>query len=260
MDGKAEESIRKAYVLINKNVPQNMQIDSLEVVKQVEEYRQLWKPYNTNVILLAESHVFTDRQDHEIRCNSSILHEIIPNYPLPFVRFVYCLCYGEDELLTKRRIDRKNTGTPQFWKVFSSCVAENENDLGFHKILKTKTPSLIQRLRNKVKVLQKMREKGVWLLDASIVGLYGSSNKNQVVIERILEICWKNHIVDTILEASPKHIIVIGKGVGHVLHSKLRKLIIPFTVIRQPQARGPSEWQSENYKKYQRICAKYSSF
>jgi len=257
MDRKAEESIRKAYELIKKNVLQNIQVDSLEVVKQVEEYRQFWKPYKTNVILLAESHVFTEKQDYEIRCDSSILHEIIQNYPLRFVRFVYCLCYGENELLTIRRTDRKNTGTPQYWKIFSSCVAENENDLGFPAILKTKTPSLIQRLRNKVKVLQKMREKGIWLLDASIVGLYGSGNKNQVVIERILEICWRNHIVNTILETNPKHIIIIGKGVGDILGSNLLKLSIPFTVVPQPQARGTSQWQLENYKTYQRICAKY---
>jgi len=257
MERKVEESIKKAYVLINQNVPPNTQIDSLEVVKQVEEYRQLWKPYKTNVILLAESHVFTDRQDHEIWCNSSILHAIIPNYPLPFVRFVYCLGYGEDELLTKRRTDGKNTGTPQFWKIFSSCVAENENDLGFHKILKTKTSSLIRRLRNKIEVLQKMREKGIWLLDASIVGLYGSGNKNQAVIKRILEICWKNHIADTIQETNPKHVIIIGKGVDDIISSNLLKLNIPFTVLLQPQARVKRHVQLENYKTYQRICARY---
>jgi hypothetical protein len=155
----------------------------------VEEYRQFWRPDEINIVLLAESHVFTDKQDYEISCDSSILHEIIADYPLRFVRFVYCLGYGEDELLTKWRTDRKNTGTPQYWKIFSSCVAENENDLGFHAILKTKTPSSIQRLRNKIEVLQEMKEKGMWLSDASIVGLYGSGKKNQNFIETILEIC-----------------------------------------------------------------------
>jgi hypothetical protein len=102
-----------------------------------------------------------------------------------------------------------------------------------------------------------MRRQGIWLLDASIVGLYGSGNKNQRFIERMLEICWRNHIANTILESNPKHIIVIGKRVGNILNPKLQKLSIPFTIIPQPQARGTSQWQLENYKKYQRICAKY---
>jgi len=152
---------------------------------------------------------------------------------------------------------KNNGGTPQYWKIFSSCVAENENDLGFRRVLKTGT-SLVLRLRNKVDVLRKMKERGIWLLDASIVGLYGSGKKNQTVTERIIEICWQNHIANMILESSPKHVIVIGEGVGNTLNSKLQKLQIPFTVIPQPQARGTSEWQLENYKKYQRICAKYT--
>jgi hypothetical protein len=257
MDKNIEASIDRTYRLIKEDVPHSIQIDSFEVVRQVEEYRQFWRPDEINIVLLAESHVFTDKQDYESSCDSSILHEIIANYPLRFVRFVYCLGYGEDELPTKWRTDRKNTGTPQYWKIFSSCVAENENDLGFHAILKTKTPSSIQRLRNKIKVLQEMKEKGIWLSDASIVGLYGSGKKNQNFIETILEICWKNHIANTILESNPRRIIVIGKRVGNILNPKLQKLRIPFTIIPQPQARGTSQWQLENYKKYQRICSRY---
>jgi len=256
MDRRVEVNIEKAYELIKKDIPQGTEIDSLDIVKQVENYRQLWKPDEINVILLAESHVFTNGQDHKIGCASSILHEIIPNYPLCFVRFVYCLGYGEDELLTAKIKGRKNTGTPQYWKIFSSCVAENQNDLGFHAILKTKTPSLIQRLRNKVKVLQKMRGQGVWLLDASIVGLYGSGKKDQKFIERTMEVCWWNHVANAISESNLKHIIIIGKGVGDILYPKLQKLHIPFTTIPQPQVRGTSQWQLENYKKYQQICAK----
>jgi hypothetical protein len=235
-------------------------IDSLEVVKQVEEYRQFWKPEKTNVVLLAESHVYTDEKDYEAKCNSSILDRIMlpenPNYPVNFVRFVYCLGYGEDSLLT-RKPDRRNAGTPQYWKIFSSCVAEDEEDLGFSKVLKTRTPSLFQRLRNKVNILRKMKERGVWLLDASIVGLYGSGAKDAMITEGTIEICWKAHIADAILEANPKHIIIIGKGVGSILHFKPKNIDIPFTIIPQPQARGSSNWQLENYKKYQRICARY---
>lgn len=252
-----EERIEKAHGLILRSIPGNMKVDSLSVAKQVEEYRQFWKPAKTSVILLAESHVYTDEVDNAIMLNKAILNRIVQGYLSHFVRFVYCLGYGESELLDKVRYDRKNTGTPQYWKIFSSSIAENEIDLGFRRILKMGRSSLQARLRNKVDILTKMREKGVWLLDASIVGLYGSGEKNHMAYKKILEICWKNYLADTILESEPKHIIVIGKGVEGVLRSKLRSLNISSTVVPQPQARGDSEWQLENYRTYQRICAKY---
>lgn len=93
-------SIENTYELIQQSIPRSTLIDSLAVVKRVEEYRQYWKPDETNVALLAESHVYTNEEDYEIECNPSILHRIIPAYPLHFVRFVYCLGYGEDFLLT----------------------------------------------------------------------------------------------------------------------------------------------------------------
>jgi len=252
-----DESIEKTYDLIQRSLQFNARIETLEVVKQVEEYRRFWKPKKTNVVLLAESHVYTDEKDFEILCDKESLHSIIPNYPIRFVRLVYCLGYGENELLDKVRTDKKNTGTPQYWKIFSSCVAETEEDLGFRRILKTGTPSFYSRLRNKVSVLRKMKRRGVWLLDASIVGLYGSGKKDYKVTERVLEICWRNVITETIEDSNPKHLIVVGKGVGDILSRKLHKLNIPFSLVHQPQARGTSEWQLENYKKYQRICAKH---
>lgn len=251
-------SIEKTYEIIQRSIHSNTRIDSLEVAKQVEEYRQFWKPDRTNVALLAESHVYTDEQDYTIKCDEFILHKIIPNYPPRFVRFVYCLGYGENGLLKAVRTDRKNTGTPQYWKIFSSCVAENERNLGFSRVLKTGTPSLLLRLQNKVEVLRKMKRRGIWLLDASIVGLYGSGKKNPTIIERIIEICWKNYVANIIQETSPRHTIVIGEGVDSILGPMLQRVNVPFTVIPQPQARGTSQWQLGNYRQYQRICAKYS--
>jgi len=246
--------IEKTYELIKKRVPQTL-IDSLEVAKQVEEYRQFWKPKEIKVMLLAESHVFTDKQDYKIRCNRLIMNKIIPNYPLHFVRFVYCLGYGENPLL--ERSVKNNRGTPQYWKIFSSCVAENDRELAFHRVLKTKTAYFPQRLRNKADVLRKMREKGIWLLDASIVGLYGSGLKNSEIIKRIIKTCWDNHLANMTKELEPKHIIVIGKRVENVIGSELQKLKFPFTTVYQPQARGDSQEQLERYKTYQRMCTRY---
>lgn len=255
MQKEIEQRLTNTYRLIQQTVP-NAKIDSFEVVKQVEEYRQYWKPKKTNVVLLAESHVYTNERNCKIKLDKFILHDILTNYPLRFVRFVYCLGYGENDLLNRRI--KKNPGTWQFWKIFSSCVSEDEDNLGFHKVLKTGTRSFIARLHNKVKVLKKLKKKGIWLLDASIVGVYGSGEKNPRTIKKILDICWKNHIKDTILEASPKHIIVIGKGVEKTLYNKLQKIDCARTVIRQPQGDRSSQEQLEKYKICQSISVKLS--
>lgn len=249
------QNIEKTYESIKKCAPLGRLVDSLEVVKQVEEYRQFWKPKEIRVILLAESHVHTDKQDYEIKCNRLILDKLISDYPTNFVRFVYCLGYGENQLLN--RSIKNNRGTTHYWKIFSSCVAENENDLGFHKVLKTRA-SFMQRIRNKVNILQNMRKKGIWLVDASIVGIYRSGIKNPKTIKRIIEICWENHLAKMIKESQPRHIIVIGKRVQNILGSELQKLDFPITVVRQPQGdRRNSHKQLEKYRKCQRICARY---
>jgi hypothetical protein len=254
---KAALSLEETYELILNSIPGDSRIDSFDVVKQVEQYRQFWRPEKTSVVLLAESHVYTDEQDYQMICDQSITHRVIPDYPLRFVRFVYCLGYGESELVTGSRPDGKNSGTPQYWKIFSSCVADDENELRFRRVLKSGTPSLTLRLSNKADVLKRMKKRGLWLLDASIVGLYGSGQRRHVVTEKIMTICWQNFMARMILKSNPKEIIVIGVGVGNILNSQLKRLNVPFTVIPQPQARGDSQWQIENYKKYQRICSKY---
>jgi hypothetical protein len=248
--------IVKTYNKILYRFRPKIQVDSLNVVKEVEKYRQYWKPEKVKVVLLAESHVFTNEQDYCIGLKTQILEGLLPNYPSHFVRFVYCLGYGENCLLKGTTTEKRNSGTPQYWKIFNSCVAEREQDLGFNKILKKKT-SFRKRLQNKISVLQEMKKKGIWLLDASIVGLYGSVKKDSLIIENIIRICWKNHISRTFAETKPKQVIVIGKGVGKILRYYLRENGIDFTIIPQPQARGSSEWQLENFRKYQRICTKY---
>jgi len=60
-----EADIERVYHLIKQAVP-NVNVDSLEVVKKVEEHRRFWKPNQTSVVLLAESQVYTDKEDFEI--------------------------------------------------------------------------------------------------------------------------------------------------------------------------------------------------
>jgi len=192
----AASALEKTYEIVRSSILHSELLDSVEVVKQVERYRQFWRPKIVNVVLLAESHVYIDEQECRVRCRTSILDDIfLPenrDYPTNFVKLVYCLGYGENWLL-ERAID-DNSGTWQFWKIFSSCVAEDKGDLGFDKILKTKTRNNHQRLPNKVDVLRKMKAKGIWLLDASIVGIYKSGlGDYPAEYNTILRLCWDNY-------------------------------------------------------------------
>jgi len=63
MDKNIEASIDRTYRLIKENVLHSIRIDSFEVVRQVQEYRQFWRSDEINVILLTESHVFSDKQE-----------------------------------------------------------------------------------------------------------------------------------------------------------------------------------------------------
>jgi hypothetical protein len=45
--------------------------------------------------------------------------------PRGFVRLVYCLAYGENELLDEAI--ESNKGTPQFWKIFFSCLTRKRS-------------------------------------------------------------------------------------------------------------------------------------
>ena len=251
MKKELEVAIENTYALIKNRCPLT-KVDSLGVVKEVEEYRQFWKPDQTKVVLLAESHVYTDEEDFARQCNQSFIQRILPFYPTRFVRFVYCLGYGEDSLLNGVSKGRVNTGTPQFWKIFCSCVAVNPDNPGYYKILKTGTPSFAERLQNKVSVLRQMKEKGIWLLDSSIVGLYGNEAKNDPhAYEKIIDICWNNYIAKVIEEAQPKFIIVIGKGVERVIGSKLK---VPYEAIALPQTHETKEKQQANLRRYSEIC------
>ncbi len=252
-------SLEETYRLVKAHIPKNQQIDSLNVVKQVEEYRQFWKPSQVRVILLAESHVYTTDEEFVSECSRFALSNFIQSYPTHYVRFVYCLGYGEPQILN-RELDSNRGRTSQFWKIFSSCVAKNDADLGFQKILTGKT-QIHQRLRNKVAILQEMRKRGIWLIDASIVGIYGAV-KDAKVKDSIITTCWDSYIKKEIGESKPKHTIVIGKGVEKILKRRLELLKVysgtNYTALPQPQGnRGTSEEQLETYREYQRICSRY---
>ena len=101
-------TLQQAYNAIKTSMPYT-KVDSFRVIVRVEEYRQFWKPQKTNVILLAESHVYTTDEEYEAFCSKAKLDYFIKNYPINYVRFIYCLAYGESDLLSGPIDDNKGT-------------------------------------------------------------------------------------------------------------------------------------------------------
>jgi hypothetical protein len=151
-----------------------------------ERYRDYWKPNVVKLILLAESHLFTDTDDLACRIDPSKLPNSLPNCPTEFVRLVYCLGYGDNDVFVADRIPAvSNPGTDDYWEILSRCAETWMGSTG--------------DLRWKLRTLQKLQEKGIWLLDASIHACcnprlrqrpYNLANR-LVVYQSMLRISWE---------------------------------------------------------------------
>ncbi len=196
------------------------EIEPFDIVNTVDAYRMYFKPEKVKMLLLAESHVYTSKDDFQTTMNLKRFN-LQQSYPNAFVRFVYCLGYGESELL-EGKIE-KNHGTPDFWKIFYSCSNPVHSKEKFSPILKT-TPTE-DRIINKIRLLDILKKQGIWLVDASIIGINGKHNPGNDKYKKTLSICWKHYIKNVISKACPENVICIGKQVGKVLGKKVHSLI-----------------------------------
>lgn len=230
-------------------------IEPYAVVETVEAYRQYFKPRKVNVILLAESHVYTTAAEHAIQVQSPFLN--LPSCPSNFARFVYCLGYGENSLL-QNPIRNNSSGTWQYWKLFVSCQTPVRNDIDtpFNPVLKGST-ILPERIASKCQLLGRLQEMGIWLVDASIMGIDGARGKSKPkVYDEILRCSWDNHVKSIVETASPKYVICIGKGVWNVLQHDVQSMMRGnCCAVSQPQSRtnDPMMRHQVCYK----ICKEY---
>ena len=210
--------------------------DSLEVIEEVEKYRKLWRPETVKVVLLAESHVHTTKEDSlEWSFGRN------PTYGGRLVRFVYCLGYGENLVKIS-----SNPGTSQFLKILYGCVNQVSDKMEFAPILKSMTRDRDQRLRNKIELLMKLKNAGIWLVDASIIGI---NEEAADVRKRVLLGSWDTYTGHLRGELRPKQIIVVGIGVEKTLRHRLIELAIPYHPIPQPQG-----WRKLGYNRFYREC------
>ena len=194
-----EHELNNTYDSIQE-LPFNFEREQREVVQLVHDYRMFWKPpHHVNILLLAESHKYTDLEitqyEHEF--------DELPEYPHRYVRFVYCLSYGASHRLNVPPAINNN-GTWQFWNLF------NESVHGEYRV--THNTNREDKIQQKIALLRQMQNQGVWLLDASIMGLCrirAGSDEYDSIMQHSLN----NYCLPIIHDIDPERIIVVGKMV-----------------------------------------------
>src|SRR5689334_5087550 len=96
--------------------------EAIETAVEVERHRWFWRPSKPRLLLVAESHVFASNDDRKVRIDQSKISEFgkatANPPPRSFVRLVYCLGYGETQLLKGVPAHFNNPGTPRYWDIF----------------------------------------------------------------------------------------------------------------------------------------------
>lgn len=220
-----------------------------EAMERADQLRHYWRPNRVRLLLLAESHVHTGLEElsHQLRPQPYLPEDM----PRGFVRLVYCLGYGEDGLLERPFIGSPNKGTLQFWKILYSCVNLISSNADFDSIRRGQT-TLEERTANKVAVLCKLREQGVWLLDASIAALYrpGAVKPSPRTMEAVLLESWDGYVGPLVKESRPEAVLCIGKGVAGILGSRIQELGLPWGAVPQPNARLASDVHLGTFEAY----------
>jgi hypothetical protein len=206
-----------------------------------EECRQAWRPERLRVLLLAESHIATSAA--ELACRVALPPGLDWPGPQRFVRHIYCAGYGEPELLEGQLESgaRPRGGTPQYWRLMAA--AEGADCPAWPAVARQGTAAG-PRLAAKAALLHRLRARGVWLTDASLVALavpalrrHGGGGLDALALRE----SWRLYHSDLLPALAPAHVAVIGLGVARALGAELdRAFPGRWSALRQPNgARAP---------------------
>ncbi|MBK5133231.1 hypothetical protein JJE00_02230 [Candidatus Bathyarchaeota archaeon] len=196
--------------------------EPVETALAVEEYRWFWKPKNVKFALVAESHVRTSAEELKVRIIPERLPSIYPtNGSLGFVKLVYCLGYGESNILDFPNRIKNNPGTKQYIDLFADLIGLKHQR------------NYMTRLKYRTNVLNTVKKQGIWLLDASVHACYMGNKKSyptevvkkrlpNKVVKKIVPMSWDRYVRPMIddLDIDPTCVWIIGKGLSNLLEGK----------------------------------------
>ncbi len=260
------ELLQIAYSTMAKFLPPQ-DVECFHSVQAANRYYEYFRPDKVRVILLAESHAYTDEalSKHGPIIGSDKLSTDDYSGPRDFVSLVYCLAYGESSILAHRDDDGDDDsiskaaallGTTQFWKLFEACAgfAPNEDGSYGSKVLVKHVKDHNTRVRNKLEILLRLKQRGIWLLDTSIIGWYipqpteynitmkskkihklEKARPPAVMKEDTLLLSWELYIKHVVrkaaLEGNLKLFIPIGKDVVKAItHSRFRDAAMDYSL------------------------------
>jgi len=206
-------------------------VDSREYLNEVARWRDLWKPEPIRFLLVAESHVAEHPDDHKVLVetsgeDTSFLRSVLPK---SYVRLVYCLGYGDDSICRPKPAINKPT---EFWKIFEA-LAEGDS-------LVESTPAAASLCEKHARVLEVLRRRGIWLVDASVIPLYypgGWRTFPPRMASQILRESFEHFVKPAFADHPIKAVWTIGESVALAL--KGIKGIDEDRVCPQPNRRNP---------------------
>jgi hypothetical protein len=227
--------------------------ECLDAAVEVERLRSVWRPEKITVVVLAESRVWTSREETRSRVTQ-------PNdEKTGFARFVYCLGYGEPQLVEPAVTPNPRGVSGQFWRLFHDTIygpAIPHEGLTWGGETDSK-----KRVRNKLDLLEKMRNAGIWLVDASVTALY---REGPLAARRdfpaILRTCWASHVGEVVCQCAPSAVLIVGKGVEAAVGDAVRQNLghgVELSVINQSNARRKAEDIANDRRECFAMCCRH---
>jgi hypothetical protein len=182
-----------------------------------EAWREAFRPPRLRLLLLAESHMATSAA--ELAC--PLLPPPDLGWATPagpdrpgFVRHIYCPAYGEPALVPT--LPAGNAGTPQYWRLFAALD-------GTAAPTRAAWPDPAARLAAKTALLRRLRARGIWLTDASLVAVAGPGGAREAARGHAAAIraSWERYHAARLPALAPAHVVVIGRAVATVLRGAL---------------------------------------
>ena len=181
-----------------------------------EAWREAFRPPRVRLLLLAESHMATGAA--ELACPLRLPAGLDWPRPAGFVRHIYCPAYGEPALAPGLvpALAAGNAGTPQYWRLFAALD-------GTAAPTRAAWPDPAARLAAKAALLRRLRARGIWLADASLVAVAGPGGAREAARSHAAAIraSWEHWHAARLPALAPAHVVVIGRAVAAVLRDAL---------------------------------------